>query len=76
MTLRTRWRKAGSRESVRHTIKLFMGEHCRLDADGQVQRVAQRFALVAAAGELGIALGVLPWPRDEANRALARSFED
>ena len=35
------------------------------EADGQVIRVAQRFALVAAAGRLGVEFGVLPWaPRD------------
>ena len=31
-------------------------------ADGQVQRVARTFGLLAAAGELAIAYGVLPWP--------------
>ena len=39
------------------------------DATGQVRRVAQRFALLAAAGELAAALGVLPWPEGEARRA-------
>ncbi|MDZ5647155.1 DUF927 domain-containing protein [Nitrospirillum sp. BR 11828] len=32
------------------------------NANGQVQRAAGRFALVAAAGEYAIELGILPWP--------------
>ena len=31
------------------------------DAGGQVQRVASRFGLIAAAGELAIEFRVLPW---------------
>lgn len=43
-------------------------------ADGQVNRVCGRFAIVAAAGELGIMLGVLPWPVGEASKAAATCF--
>jgi putative DNA primase/helicase len=32
------------------------------NANGQVLRAAQRFALTGAAGELAIQLGILPWP--------------
>ena len=35
-------------------------------ADGQVTRVASRFALIAAAGELGTEYGVTGWPVSEA----------
>jgi hypothetical protein len=45
-------------------------------ADGQVVRVAARFALVAAAGELATALGILPWPAGEASVASSRCFND
>ena len=45
-------------------------------ADGQVGRVAARFALVAAAGELATALDILPWPAGEASAAAARCFND
>jgi len=38
-------------------------------ADPQSLDVARRFALVAAAGELATAWGVLPWPEGEASRA-------
>lgn len=44
------------------TIAEFVEEHTPIGADGQVQRAARRFGLVAAAGELAVALGVLPWP--------------
>lgn len=38
-------------------------------ADPQVHDVARRFALVAAAGEMAISWGMLPWKQDEAIRA-------
>lgn len=43
-------------------------------SDGQVRRVAQRFALVAAAGELAVELKVLPWARGQASDAVQDSF--
>lgn len=39
------------------------------DADAQTRDVARRFALVAAAGEMATAWGILPWPAGEATRA-------
>lgn len=44
------------------------------DAAGQVRRVAQRFALVAAAGELATAWGLTGWVTGEAQRAAASCF--
>lgn len=55
-------------------IKDFTERLCPPGADGQVRRVAGRFALVAAAGEAGIAAGVLPWPKGEAQDAAAKCF--
>ena len=52
----------------------FIAEHCPTGADGQVSRAAIRFALVAAGGELAAALGIVPWERDEAGRAVATCF--
>jgi putative DNA primase/helicase len=43
---------------------------------GQVQRVAGRFALLAAAGEMATALGILPFLQGEAEGAAARCFTD
>lgn len=45
------------------------------DADGQVRRVAVRFANVAAAGELAIEAGILPWPKGEAFNGVKECFE-
>jgi uncharacterized protein (DUF927 family) len=45
------------------------------NADGQVQRVAGRFALVAVAGELARERGVVPWPQGEAARAALVCFK-
>lgn len=42
--------------------------------DGQVESVAGRFSLVAAAGELAIHFGVLNWPPEEATRAAGKCF--
>ncbi|QCI68853.1 DUF927 domain-containing protein [Phreatobacter stygius] len=39
----------------------FKREHVPQSADGQVGRVAERFAVAAAAGELAISFGVLPF---------------
>jgi putative DNA primase/helicase len=39
------------------------------DAEAQARDVARRFALVATAGELATAWGILPWPEGEATRA-------
>jgi len=61
-------------EAVRGYRDEFVGEHCPTDADGQVRRVAERFGLVAAGGELASALGVVPWNRGEATGAAAACF--
>jgi uncharacterized protein (DUF927 family) len=61
---------------VRAAHRQFVVERCPKDADGQVRRVCGRFGLTAAAGELGISLGVLPWERGEAERAAVRCFGD
>ena len=42
---------------------------------GQVGRAAKRFALVAAAGELAIEFGVLPWPKGDAKAAALDLFK-
>jgi len=45
------------------------------DAAGQVRRVAQRFALVAAAGELATAYRLTGWQMGEAQRAAKACFD-
>jgi putative DNA primase/helicase len=67
-------------ESVRKFSKekttAFVAAHVEAEADGQVHRVAQRFALIAAAGELATQSGVLPWPEGEATAACIRVYQD
>lgn len=53
----------------------FVRSHCPAGADGQVLRVARRFALVAAAGEIATRCEVLPWPKGEALDAAAKCFK-
>lgn len=43
-------------------------------ASGQVGRVARRFALVAAAGEMATAAGLIGWPEGQAQAAALRMF--
>jgi uncharacterized protein (DUF927 family) len=56
--------------------KQFVAENSPPGADGQVHRVANRFALVAAAGELATALDILPWAPGTATAGVARCFAD
>lgn len=58
-------------ESVKAGIDEFAAENTPEGASGQVGRVARRFGLIAAAGELAIGLGLLPWPEGEADKASA-----
>lgn len=43
--------------------------------EGQMQRAADRFAVLALAGELATAFGVTGWPEGEAIRAVGTCFE-
>jgi hypothetical protein len=73
---RGRDRPRGQRRRARGRPGRLDRGHLPKGADGQVSRVARRFGLVAAAGELATGLGVLPWPEGEAERAAARCFGD
>jgi len=57
-------------------IKKFTEEFCPAGADGQVRRVAGRFGLIAAAGELATVAGVTQWGQGEARAAAVRCFND
>jgi putative DNA primase/helicase len=57
-------------------MKAFCEQYVPAGADGQVERVAQRFALVAVGGELAQQQGILPWPSGEALSAAGRCFND
>lgn len=62
-------------DAIAGTIARFTAEFVPDGADGQVLRGARKFGLIAAAGELAIALGILPWPRDESFRACGVMFK-
>ena len=53
-------RTATSESVIKHSRSFVQG--CvPPGADGQIKRVGERFALVAAAGEMAIEFGILPW---------------
>jgi hypothetical protein len=55
-------------------VRQFVAENAPAGAAGQVLRVAQRFGLVAMAGELATHYGVTGWPKGEATQAARRCF--
>jgi putative DNA primase/helicase len=66
----------GVRNSISSARAAFLEIAVPLGADGQVRRVADRFALVAAAGELASACNVTGWPAGAAVTAVLRCFRD
>lgn len=65
-----------ARDAVQGHVQDFIANNCPPRADGQVRRVARRFALVAAAGELAASMCILPWAAGEATAGARRCFED
>lgn len=55
-------------------VRQFVTENAPAGASGQVLRVAQRFGLVAVAGELATHYGLTGWPEGEAAQAASRCF--
>ena len=53
----------------------FLNEVVPAGASGQVKRVAGRFALIASAGEIATAFGIVPWATDEAFNAAKKCFQ-
>lgn len=60
-----------TRKAVTETMAGFVKAHVPANADGQVARAAQRFAAIAAAGELAIEFGLVPWRKGDASKAAA-----
>jgi uncharacterized protein (DUF927 family) len=67
--------RAATEKAVRVFQADFLGRHVPAAASGEVFRAAQRFAVIAAAGELATAEGITGWGEGEANEAGARCFE-
>lgn len=63
-----------AREALRAQRDAMTDALCGAGAAGQVRRVAQRFALVAAAGELATAKGLTGWQTGEAKQAARTCF--
>ncbi len=56
---------------VRDIVSGFVAREVETGADGQIMRAAQRLGLIAAAGELATALGIVRWQQGEADAAAA-----
>ena len=63
-------------EAVDSAASKFIETQLTDKAHGQAKRVARRFALVGAAGELATSYGITGWDQGEAYRAAARCFKD
>ena len=61
-------------DEITDGVRQFVAENTPPDAAGQVLRVAQRFGLVAVAGELATHYGVTGWDEGEATQAAGRCF--
>jgi uncharacterized protein (DUF927 family) len=61
---------------VANVVSAFCDQYVPNGADGQVRRVAQRFGLIAAGGELAKLYGIAPWERGAAVAACGRCFTD
>jgi uncharacterized protein (DUF927 family) len=62
--------------NITAAVNAFHARYAPKDADPQVLRVCDTFALVAVAGELARDLGVVPWLQGEAREAARRCFND
>src|SRR5262249_24514797 len=62
-------------DDVRRLISDFVTATIPAAADGQVERAAQRFGLIHAAGELAVTFGIVPWPQGAAREAAAWALE-
>ncbi len=68
--------EAPVRDMIRDDIASFLAVARQGQVDGQIERVARKFALVAAAGELGITLDLLLLDPGSARDASLRCFRD
>jgi putative DNA primase/helicase len=70
--------RSNAEKILRKQIKSFVDEqtakHGLRGASGEVIRVLNRFAFVAAAGELGLIMRILPWTEGEAYTGAATCF--
>jgi putative DNA primase/helicase len=65
---------AGLAASIDAARRAFLDRLTGTDTDGQVVSVARRFSLIAVAGELARAWGVVPWAKGAAYKAAEECF--
>lgn len=63
-------------ETLESYLQGFLAANLPADACGQVKRVAQKFAVVAAAGMLASAWEITGWEIEEVEVAISRVFQD
>lgn len=66
----------GAQNAVDATIDGFVALNVSGGASGQVKRVARRFALVAAAGELATSFGITGWEKGAATTSITECFKN
>jgi hypothetical protein len=60
---------------VSEMVEAFCKRASAFGTDGQVQRASRRLALIAAAGELAIKFGIVPWVKGSATKAAEVSLQ-
>lgn len=60
---------------LRESTDCFLATYVPEDASGEVRRVAERFAVVAFAGELASSCRITGWPKGEATQGVATCFK-
>jgi len=60
---------------LRESTDRFLATYVPEDASGEVRRVAERFAVVAFAGELASSCRITGWPKGEATQGVATCFK-
>lgn len=69
------YNKSKHLERIKQLAEQFKDANMPLAADGQVLRVLNRFALIAAAGTLATEIGISGWPQEDAMWATKQCFE-
>jgi putative DNA primase/helicase len=64
----------GRTAEVRSIIDAFVSEYVPPGSSGEIIRVARKFGLIAAAGELATKFGITSWVQSEAREAAAKCF--
>jgi putative DNA primase/helicase len=62
-------------DDVRRMVTDFVAHHVPKHSDGQIERAAQRLGLIAAAGDLATAMGIVPWQEGAARAAAILALE-